>query len=42
MLRAIQEFAVIVVCAALVGVPVGLWLTGAVPPVAQWGASNGE
>lgn len=36
-MRIIQEIAVIVVCAACIGVPLGLWLTGSVPPVAQWG-----
>lgn len=37
MMRLIQEIAVIVTCAALIGVPIGLWITGAVPPVSKWG-----
>lgn len=37
MMRPIQELAVIVICAALIGVPIGLWITGSVPPVSEWG-----
>jgi hypothetical protein len=37
MYKAIRELASIVTLAVLVGTPIGLYITGAVEPVAQWG-----
>jgi hypothetical protein len=31
MIRILEELAVIIVCAAFIGVPIGLWLTGVMP-----------
>lgn len=39
MYKAIREFATIAVLAALIGTPIGLYLTDAVQPVAQWGTT---
>jgi len=37
MCKALREVATIVTLAALIGTPIGLYITGAVQPVAQWG-----
>ena len=37
MYNAIKELAAIVTLAALIGTPIGLYLTDAVQPVTQWG-----
>lgn len=37
MYNALKELAAIVTLAALIGTPIGLYLTDSVQPVAQWG-----
>ena len=37
MQRILTEAAQIIVVAMLIGAPIGLWYTGAIKPVSQWG-----
>lgn len=37
MSKALRELFTIAILAALIGTPIGLYITGAVQPVTQWG-----